>query len=127
MNQTKSREEKDKEAKEAKEDVIKSIISVLSNGNSRLVKMKDPATRYTVLLDRLCLIADIGFSILDTNIDNAEILESARSETDFLKTELGKLIDWISIVNLAPDQPRGEHLMKQTGEHFMETLPKSPS
>jgi hypothetical protein len=96
---------------------LKSIVKILEIGNNRLKKINNPVTRYSLLLDRLCTISDVGLGVLEANCDDPELLEQVKREFAFFQEEINRMMVWIESPSLTPDEPMGEALMRECIAH----------
>lgn len=96
---------------------LKSIVKILEIGNNRLKRINNPVTRYSLLLDRLCTISDVGLGVLEANCDDPEVLEQAKREFSFFQEEINRMMMWIESPNLSPDTVMGEKLMRESITH----------
>ncbi len=93
---------------------------------NRYKNIKDPSTKFTLLLDKLCFVIDVGLAALNTYaMDEKDMTPELQVELDNaskdLQIELGKLADWIQSPVYGPDHPYGNQLMKESGRNFEES------
>ena len=119
----KVREEAQK-ARERKsfESIAKIIIGLLENINKRHDSIKDPATRYALLVDKLCLSLDAGISIMKAQMSdldvNPDVQIKIEDASDKLQKQLIGLMDWVLSPVYGPDHAFGKHMMDSAKSDF---------
>lgn len=112
----------DADEKEIQEKVrsIKVFMSTYKRIENRHKSYEDPALRYTVLVDKFCLLIDFGLAaFLSYNSDlPTESLKEVEDMADSMSEELNSLLSWIRTPHYNPDHPVGNELMKSAQEHF---------
>ncbi len=98
------------------EKVAKVVLNLYKNTMHRYKNTKDPATKYTLLVDKLCLALDLGMAALTAYVDEENMDSRLQEEINYvssdLQAELGHLMDWIQSPNYSPDRPYGNQVMK---------------
>lgn len=112
------------EAEEIKvKDQIKSIeimLSLVNNGIARHKRSGDPVLRTTLLVDKLCMIVDLGLAYINTQDDDLplELIERITATSEMVTQELNFMLDWISHPVYSPDHPYGNNIMKEANKEF---------
>lgn len=98
------------------------IIGIFNNINRRHKAIKDPATRYALLVDKLCLSLDTGMAVMKMMMEELDIEPEMKIKIEDTSTELQEqligLMDWIQNPTYGPDHPYGHSVMKGAENNF---------
>lgn len=118
-----------KQDKENFELVANIFVNILDNINKRHDAVKDPSTKYALLVDKLCLGLDAGLAVMKTMMDQHEIepelkikIEDASSK---LQSQLTGLMNWVINPVYGPDHPYGNSMMNSAATDFKTNLNKN--
>ena len=115
----------EKQKKQNKESFILAanmFINFYGNISKRHNTIKDPATRYALFVDKLCLSIDAGLALLTTKMDELDIEPELKIKVEDssakLQEELNSLMSWITQPVYSPDHPYGGQIMKAASCDF---------
>jgi len=98
------------------------IIGLIENINKRHNAIKDPATRYAMLVDKLCLSLDSGIAIMKVMMNDLDIEPEMKIKiedaSDQLQQQLIGLMDWVISPVYGPDHPYGNSIMMNSKKDF---------
>lgn len=101
------------------------ILRILEKNMDRSRSIKDPVTRFTLLVDKLCLSIDVIMSILESGhskIPDDPKYKDLKSRMDKvglnINKDLNDLMSWIQQPVYSPDHPLGSDLMEKSKAHF---------
>ncbi len=118
----KERKKREKRQKKDGEKIAKVMLNIYKNTMYRYKNIKDPSTKYTLLVDKLCLALDISMAALTVLTDeykiNSELCAQITDASSDLQKELGNLIDWVQSPNYSPDKAYGNQIMKDAEEAY---------
>lgn len=121
----KRKEEQQQRHKET-EKIAKVVLNLYKNTMYRYKNTKDPATRYTLLVDKLCFSLDLGMAALTACMDEENMDMQLQNEINTvssdLQAELGHLMDWIQSPNYSPDRPYGNQVMKDAESSYQDKI-----
>lgn len=119
MNQSQEQEKKEQERK-IKQKIIESITLTVSNILKRQKNVKDPAIRYSMLVDKLCLVIDVLSAVLQTQLNDLspELITKSEDLIKELQMELNQLMEWIQQPIHSPDHPYGLQQMNKAKKEF---------
>lgn len=115
-------EDKKKTMLKMKEE-ISMVVEIYNNTMNRYRQIKDPATKFTLLVDKLCFGIDILMASMMRLLEEEEQLDDAskvkiKSICSDLQIELNKLMEWIQSPIYGPDHPYGYQMMKDAKTSF---------
>lgn len=115
------------EKKEEFNRSIKMMLNIYHNTMNRYKNIKDPSTKFTLLLDKLCFVIDIALAALNAyTLEEKNLTPELQVELDNatrdLQNELGKLADWIQSPVYGPDHPYGNQLMQESAQNFEKSV-----
>lgn len=118
-----SYEEKRKaEDKKNFEMVANIFINILENINKRHNAVKDPATKYALLVDKLCLGFDAGLAMMNVMMEQVgadpELQTKIEAASAKLQAQLTGLMDWVINPVYGPDHPFGKNIMNNAATDF---------
>ena len=98
------------------------FINLLENINKRHNAVKDPATRYALLVDKLCLGLDTGLAMMNMMMEQVgadpELQIKIEAASAKLQTQLTGLMDWVINPVYGPDHPFGNNIMNNAATDF---------
>ena len=99
------------------------LLGTLENMLNRQENVKNPVVRYTLMVDKMCIITNLIISSLQTFIiDDSDPTSDINSRITNIEEKLNKefnnLIDYIQQPDYAPDSAFGHKLMEQASENF---------
>nr|QBK86637.1 MAG: uncharacterized protein LCMAC102_04330 [Marseillevirus LCMAC102] len=77
--------------------VIKTIVGLSDRILRRQQSFQDPVVRFSLLIDKLCLILDVGVAIVEVYADDMEpkLQEKIKSSSRNLSKELDDMFEWL--------------------------------
>jgi hypothetical protein len=77
------------------------VVKVYTKLLNRQKKINDPTIRYVLLIDKLCTVIDIGFSIIECNSENfpKNVYSQFQIMSNDLTNELDNLVSWVQSPN----------------------------
>ena len=114
-----------KQEKRRLKDEIRSIkigLRTVENILLRQRNIEDAALRYTIFVDKLCLIFDVGTAFLQEYFNDEKYPEDLKERIDdlseTLKDDLSQLMKWIQSPMYSPDHPHGIKVMQSSEKEF---------
>lgn len=98
--------------------IVKVSLGIMTNILARQQRVKDPAVRYSLFLDKLCLSIDAamaGLESLDLSEDTRNDIKSAIQK---IQDEIMLVMDWIQQPSYSPDHPYGNRIMTDSAKSF---------
>ena len=113
-------EELAKQKRKREQEQIEILLNTISNVLLRQKKIKDPTTRYILLVDKLSLSLDIFISVLQFQSTDWDDKTKKRSETLIkdLQKELNGLLEYMQEPHYSPDHSYGQKMMKEAETDF---------
>ena len=104
------------------EDIANVIINLFDNIIKRHNSIKDPATKYALLVDKLCMSVDVGTAILMTLVNEYDIEEELKikieDKSQELQSHLNDLMQWTTHPCYGPDHPYGQKIMAEAKKDY---------
>lgn len=118
------REQRLREEKDLEEQimVMKGIVEAVESVLSRQRKCKDPVVRYSLFVDKLLTILDVGMGMFKGLTDDEKYPLELRTKINnlalTLQQDLADLMDWIQQPIYGPDHPYGNRMMRSSMNDF---------
>ena len=111
--------EVDLEKKEIQKKAISAVIKLLSTTLKRYKGIKDPSTRYSIILDHYITLIDAGLAVSEFFIPKEYGLERELKETtDEFRSFLTELFEWVQNPVYQPDHPIGKQILNDAKKEF---------
>lgn len=108
--------------------LLKCGISVVENILNRQRNIDDPVVRYSIFVDKMSLILDMGYGVLKGYVDNDKYPVDLRDKLDKVCSDLQKdldgLMSWVRKPVYSPNHPFGSQIMNQSNVDFKNQTPK---
>lgn len=102
--------------------IVLSLISAANRTLTRYKQVQDPTIRYSLFVDKFCILLDFALSILETFTEIEEYPMEVRSNLSELikdiQKEMSLLADWIQQPNYHPDSYVGAQMMQSAHRDF---------
>jgi len=132
MDQTEYQKEQKKKELEDEIMVMKGVVEAIESVLSRQRKCKDPVIRYSLFVDKLLTMIDVGMGMFKGLTDNEKYPLELRVKINnlalTLQEDLADLMDWIQQPIYGPDHPYGNQMMRSSmNDYNMNKESKSES
>ncbi len=110
-----------KEDKKKKEErYIKAILSFVNRGSLRQKKIKDPVTRHTLFVEKISMLIDFCYSMLELRDKHLSpgLLVDIEKTIKNVDDDLNSLIEWIQQPIYSPNHPIGNKIMKEAEKRY---------
>lgn len=114
-----------KKKQEENREHVELVLSIISKTMNRYRSAKDPVMRFSLFVDKFCLLLEIATSMLesklfiDARFANAEDLrKQAKELSTRIQDEMTALQMWIQNPHYDPDHPLGNEMMTAAGSNF---------
>lgn len=125
------REEQERKEKEKKYRIkmIEAFIQTASITLNRYHNVRDPVIRYSLVLDKFCLLLEflsgMALSYLEIEEVPSDLLLKAEKLIEGVHEEMQKLSEWIQQPHYSPDAPLGKDLMNEAKKDFTQNSSSS--
>lgn len=121
-NPDSEQERREREKKEFAEK-LELIMNITTRILNRYQQTPDPVTRFSLFIDKFCIILDVASGYLDSQLDELqgvppELRVKCKMTSDLVQQEMKALLEWIQSPHYGPDHPVGANLMQQAKTHF---------
>lgn len=123
-NEERRQEEEKERLRKFKEEETNHIIKVITTTyecmSKRHASIRDPATRYALIVDKLCMAVDFAIGGMNLILKDAdqEHKDMALNTATLLQKDLINLMDWIQSPTYSPDHPIGKNDMDEAKQSF---------
>ena len=108
--------------------LLKCGLSTIKTILKRQRNIDDPVVRYSVFVDKLSLILDMGVGVLKGYVDNDKYPTELRDELNALyndfQQDLDGLMSWVRKPIYSPDHPLGSQIMNESNNEFQQNSQK---
>jgi len=127
MSRRDNHEETDEEdnTRLRREDDIALMSAIMTGVESILKRQRktdDPVVRYSMFLDKLLMIIDMGLGMVTVFTDKEEypleFRDRVKNLSGVVQKDLEELMEWIQHPHYSPDHPYGKSLMKNAKHDF---------
>lgn len=117
--------EEERNARLRREDDIALMSAIMTGVESILKRQRktdDPVVRYSMFLDKLLMVIDMGLGMVTVYTDKEEypqeFKDRVKNLSDVVQKDLEELMEWIQHPHYSPDHPYGKKLMNDAGKDF---------